>query len=238
MSKRTIAIVQARMGSTRFPGKMTALFNGAPILSWVIQRLQASEALAGIVLATTNLDHDKVLIDIANDHGIETFAGDEQNVLSRFVGAARQSSAELVVRVCADNPLVSPEAIDQLVHFYIDRQPDYAFNHVPKGDCKHPDGFGAEILSAELLGDIHRMTSKPQHIEHVTSYIWDHPDRYDIQCPDCPTDWLADGDARFDVDHAADLARLEAMLPGITVHSSIRDVLQTWQNSQQELRVQ
>lgn len=238
MSEHTVAIIQARMGSTRFPGKMTALFRGQPILSWVIQRLQRCTSLDSIILATSDLDRDLVLFELAQEHGVMAFRGDEQNVLARFVGAAEVASADQVVRVCADNPLVAPEAIDQLVAFFKAERPDYAYNHVPKGDCKHPDGFGAEILSASLLREILVKASEPSHLEHVTSYIWDHFDRYDIRCPECPIAWITPMDTRFDVDHAGDLARLEAALPGITVQSSIGDVLDAWEHNRNEEAVQ
>lgn len=232
MTDHTVAIIQARMGSTRFPGKMTAPFLERPILSWVIKRLQRCQELDDIILATTNHARDQVLIDMAREHGILTFAGDEQNVLQRFVDAARLTSADTVVRVCADNPLIAPEAVDQLIDFYRSKLPDYAFNNVPKGTCHHPDGFGAEILNTALLNNILRHASQPEHFEHVTSYIWNHPDQFDIQAPECPHEWqLRDHGARFDIDHVDDLRNLQANLPGVTVDTSIIEVLNIWQRS-------
>lgn len=232
MIERTVAIIQARMGSTRFPGKMTASFLGRPVLSWVIKRLQRCQQLDGIILATTNHARDQVLLDMAHDHGILSFAGDEQNVLQRFVDAANICSADIVVRVCADNPLVAPEAVDQLVDFYKVNRPDYAFNHVPKGVCTHPDGFGAEILSTALLKNIAVHASQPEHFEHVTSYLWDHTQQFDIQAPDCPRDWrLIEPGTRFDIDHVNDLENLEASLPDVNINTSIIDVLSIQQKS-------
>lgn len=234
MSEHTVAIIQARMGSTRFPGKMTALFRGQPILSWVIQRLQRCTSLDSIILATSDLDRDLVLFELAQEHGVMAFRGDEQNVLARFVGAAEVASADQVVRVCADNPLVAPEAIDQLVAFFKGERPDYAYNHVPKGDCKHPDGFGAEILSASLLREILVKASEPSHLEHVTSYIWDNARNYDIRCPECPAEWQPDDpDARFDVDHPDDLKRLEDVAVTINPESNIQEILTLWRNISQ-----
>ena len=232
MTDKTVAVIQARMGSTRFPGKMIAPFHGEPILGWVLQRLKRCQRLDQIVLATSALDRDQVLLDIADSHGVQTFTGDEQNVLSRFVGATAQTSADIVVRVCADNPLIAPEAVDQLIDFYQQHRPDYAYNHIPKGSCTHPDGFGAEILSAALLRKVSDATTRAEHVEHVTSYIWDHVDEYDIRCPTCPPTWqMHDNSSRFDVDHPDDLERLERMLPGIRFESSVEDILKMWQKN-------
>lgn len=232
MTERTVAIIQARMGSTRFPGKMTAPFHGRPVLSWVIKRLQRCQRLDDIVLATTNLDRDRVLIDMGRDHSIQIFAGDEKNVLKRFVEAAEMASADNVVRVCADNPLIAPEAVDQLIEFYQAYHPDYAYNHVPKGVCEHPDGFGAEIFSVHLLDRISSNTSLPEHFEHVTSYLWDHTNLFDMRTPACPIAWqLKDATFSFDVDRPEDLVRLEKTLPGIGPASVIEDILATWQQT-------
>lgn len=228
MTERTVAIVQARMGSTRFPGKMTAPFLGRPILSWVIKRLQRCQHLDDIILATTTHKRDHVLMDMGRDHGIKVFAGDEQNVLKRFVEAADHAAADTVVRVCADNPLIAPEAVDQLIEFYKERHPDYAYNHVPKGDCIHPDGFGAEMLSKALLKNILALSSKPEHYEHVTSYLWAHQNEFDMRAPHCPAAWQIEKGPRFDVDHPEDLGLLEQTLSIINVESTIEDVLNTW----------
>ena len=111
----TLALVQARMGSTRLPGKMMMDLCGYPVLHWVLYRLKRATGLAGIVLATTDLERDEPLAELALGLGIQVFRGSETDVLGRFIAAARRFGADPVVRVCADNPMIAPEEIDRLI---------------------------------------------------------------------------------------------------------------------------
>ena len=115
---RTIGIVQARMGSTRFPGKsLTSLWGPMALLELVLTRVNRARSLDLVVLATSDQPGDDALAPVAEALGVPVFRGDEQDVLRRFCGAVERYPAEAVVRICGDNPLVDPAEVDRLVGF-------------------------------------------------------------------------------------------------------------------------
>jgi spore coat polysaccharide biosynthesis protein SpsF len=209
--KRVVAVVQARMGSARFPNKMLASLGGIPLLEWVLRRVTRTRCLDDVVLATSNNLRDDALVQVARKCGVGTFRGDEVDVLQRFVGAARAAEADVVVRVCGDNPFIDPGEIDRLIEFFLEHPCDYAFNHQNRLGSNYADGFGAEILGTALLEQIARTAQAPEQREHVTQYLWDHPDAYQIEGVPAPPN-LAYPRLRFDVDSAQDLACLGGLV--------------------------
>lgn len=211
MKPRTVAIVQARMGSARFPGKMLAHLGGHPLLEWVLRRVSRAQQVDETVLATSTESRDDALAALAAQIGVRTCRGDESDVLGRFVSAAETSNAAWVVRVCADNPLIDPGEIDRLITFFQERACDYACNHMARLDGRYADGFGAEILSAELLRQIANKTRETKHREHVTLYLWDHAAEYRVLAVPAPRE-VSCPEMRFDVDTLSDLVGLEKLI--------------------------
>ncbi len=138
-----VAIIQARMDSSRFPSKMKALLGNLSIIEWVILRVKKAKFLDKIVLATSNEDQDNYLVDIANKYEIQSYRGSKLNVLKRVVEAASQHEADHVIRICADNPFICFDALDNLIEYYKQSKCDLAFNHSPLFDSDFADGFGA-----------------------------------------------------------------------------------------------
>jgi spore coat polysaccharide biosynthesis protein SpsF len=138
--------------------------------------------------------------------------------------AAQEFQADHVVRVCADNPFIAPEEIGRLVQFYLDKLPDYAFNHIPKMGNMYPDGLGAEILSSALLRHLAGSTTEAGHREHVTSYLWDHVSGFRIETFQAPPE-IAFPEVKLDVDTKADLERLRGLLQGLDMNSSAREIV-------------
>lgn len=217
------------MGSARFPGKMMADFLGTPLLAWVLKRVSRAATLSRVVLATSDLGRDDALAELARSLGVAVWRGSEDDVLGRFAQAARAFPAEAVVRVCADNPLIAPEAIDLLVESFDRVRPDYAFNHVPRMDNGWPDGLGAEMLTSDLLLRLADTCAEPSHREHATKAIWDGAGRYRILPVACPPAWADNGDnIRLDIDlpeHLEQMARL-----GFTPDDGIETILHRWRN--------
>ena len=112
-----VAIIQARMDSSRFPSKMKALLGNLSIIEWVILRVKKAKFLDKIVLATSNEDQDNYLVDIANKYEIQSYRGSKLNVLKRVVEAASQHEADHVIRICADNPFICFDALDNLIEY-------------------------------------------------------------------------------------------------------------------------
>jgi spore coat polysaccharide biosynthesis protein SpsF len=222
MHRRTIAIVQARMGSERFPGKSLAPINGTPVLEWVLRRVALAHHLDGVTVATSTNQKDDSIVDFAQNLGFPVFRGSEPDVLERMLQAARLVRAERVVRVCADNPFVDPAEIDRLIQFFEEGCWDYACNHQDRLGSRYADGFGAEILSMALFETVARLANEPRQREHVTLYIWDHEQEYRIGSP-LPPDDLVAPELRFDVDRAEDLLWLESISSSMKINSPASD---------------
>jgi spore coat polysaccharide biosynthesis protein SpsF len=203
-----VAIVQARMGSKRFPGKMMARLDGLPLIQWVLTRVRRATTLNRVVLAAPLYESNDVLEEIALSLGCLAVRGDEDDVLSRFALAAAAAPAAHYVRVCADNPLICPEEIDRVVRFHRHGGYDYSFNHVPRDGNGYPDGLGAEVMRAELLARaIAEAGSVERYREHVTTFAWDHRAELRFGVLKAPPA-LAFPEIKVDVDTPADLEGL------------------------------
>lgn len=220
-----IALVQARMGSTRFPGKMLAPLGGRTLLEWVLLRAGRSRLVNKVLLATTDLERDNELIRIAESLGVEVYRGSEQDVLERFVLAGKKYNANLIVRICADNPFLDPEEIDRLISFYRNNKCDYACNHRAQLGSQYSDGFGAEILSLKLMVEIADRTIEKRHREHVTSFLLENPANYAIKAVPAPFG-LNKPELRFDIDTLGDYEYIKSLLnKGVHIKMSAREII-------------
>lgn len=204
---KTVAIVQARLGSSRLPMKSLLCLHSYPIIDWVTQRLSTARLLDKIIVATPDTPMDAVLREHLRSRNIAAMSGSENDVLSRFCDAARLTQADTVVRVCADNPLIWGEAIDRLLLFYSVTRCDYAYNHIPRNNL-WPDGLGAEVLSAKLLFELEQKAKTPGQREHCLNYIWDNAEQFRIATFDPEEPALRRPDIKLDVDTPQDFARL------------------------------
>ena len=204
---RVVAVVQARMGSQRFPGKMLSQLGEHTLLDWVLQRVLRSTQVDQVVLATSTNSEDDKLVSAALRLEVDSIRGSEADVLSRFLLAADDSQADLVVRVCADNPFIAPEELDRLIVDHRGKSVDYSCNHQQKLTNKYADGFGAEIFSRDLLKKLAIQTTQQAHREHVTSYIWDNQKEFKINAVTAPAE-LAFPEVKLDIDTPAELVIL------------------------------
>ncbi|MBI4789816.1 MAG: glycosyltransferase family protein [Chloroflexi bacterium] len=184
-----IVILQARMGSTRLPGKVMADLLGKPLLARVIERAQMIPGIDRVVVATTTAERDRPLLDLAKEYHAEGFAGSEDDVLDRYYQAARQVGAEVVVRLTADCPLLDPDVSARVLARFLQGDVDYVCNTLPP---TFPDGLDTEAFSFAALGRAWREARLTSEREHVTPYIWNHPAEFRIA----------------NVTHAVDLSRL------------------------------
>lgn len=208
---RTVAVIQARLGSQRFPEKMLALLGNRSLLEWVVTRVRRSEMLDRVVVATTQESRDDRLADECARLGVDVMRGPTDDVLARFAHAVEGDAADAVVRVCADNPFIDPACIDELVREYRRHGVDYAYNHRPHGACDYADGFGAEILSRGLLDKLQASDLSARHREHVTLAVVDGTIPALTHACIAPKE-LAYPKLRFDVDTANDLKSLNQLI--------------------------
>lgn len=211
MKGNIVAIVQARLGSSRLPLKSLLSLRGLPVIDWVTRRLKKSRLLSRVIVAVPDTALDRVLIEHLKNTNTDSLTGPEEDVLKRFVLAALATDADYIVRVCADNPLVWGEAIDRLIDFYGCSECDYAWNHVPR-DNLWPDGLGAEIISAPLLYELDRLVRLPSQREHCLNYIRDNEPSFRLATFDPREPWLCRPDLKLDLDSPADFQKL-ALLP-------------------------
>ena len=197
------AIIQARMGSSRFPGKSARLLSGHSILEHIIIRLQQVPEIDLIQLATTRAKSEAPLIEIAKNHGVAVFQGDEENVLERFIQAGETIKAQHIVRVCGDNPIIDISLLRSLIHAHIDSNADYTIC----GDSI-PLGTGSEVVRLEALKEISKQAEDSRYREHVTTWFYDHFDKFEISRVDAPP-YLKNCPFRLTVDTPEDFALME-----------------------------
>jgi spore coat polysaccharide biosynthesis protein SpsF len=216
---KTVAIVQARMGSTRLPGKVLRPLCGRPMLAQQVRRIAACTTVSEIVLATTTAASDNAIADLASELGVRCFRGSEQDVLWRFVGAARATRAEVVVRLTADCPLIDPQVIDGVVRALQQRfhSFDYAANVLERS---YPRGLDAEALFMDVLERMHRIGRTPSAREHVTLDIRQRPDLF--ACYSVVDPAGDNSDLRWTVDTVEDFALVERLYEDLGLGETLR----------------
>lgn len=182
MSPRTLVIIQARMGSTRLPGKVLMPLAGEPMLAHVVRRAAAAPGVDGVVVATTLRVFDDPVAALARRLGAMVFRGSEDDVLDRYVGAAREHGAELVVRVTSDCPLYDTTLLGEMLAA---RAALAATRHVDIycnifGRRTYPRGLDTEIVDAATLMEFARTATDPRAREHVTWGLYQEPARFTI----------------------------------------------------------
>ena len=205
---RTGAIIQARMGSTRLPGKVLEDLAGRPVLGWCIERLRRASSLDGVVVATSTLPADDAVAALCERLGCRVFRGSENDVLARYAHAASAAGWEHVVRVTADCPFVDPQLVDALVAAYLQSRADYASN-CTVGERTYPIGLDLEVFSAAQLQRIHGLASLPYDREHVTPYFYTHPAQFELL--GVPSEDVDHSQHRWVIDTPQDLAFARAL---------------------------
>jgi len=201
---RVVAIVQARMGSSRLPGKVLADLGGTTMLAQVMRRLHASRRIAKIVVATSTAVEDDAIVHEAGQLGAGVHRGSTADVLARFFGAARAFRADAIVRITADCPLLDPGVIDQVIGA-LSIDTDYASN---THERTYPRGLDVEALHRDTLERITRLGRSAAAREHVTSYVLENPQLFRIAQVRAERD---DSDLRWTVDTPEDLAMMRTL---------------------------
>jgi len=174
---RTVAIIQARMGSTRLPGKVLKNLCGETVLSRVVKRTRRARLLDEVVVATTDRAGDDPIVAECGRDWVPCFRGDEADVLDRYYRAAQQFTADAIVRITSDCPLIDPELIDATVRAFLDEKPDYATNSLV---ITYPRGLDVEVLTAEALARAWLEAKDSYQRTHVTPYLYEHPKQFKI----------------------------------------------------------
>lgn len=173
-----VVIIQARMGSTRLPGKVMKSILGKTILIHDLERIKRMKSINGIVVATTILDEDDIIVDAVKnyDKTIGIYRGSPEDVLERYYEAAREFKADIIVRITSDCPLIDPAISDIVVETFLSNKCDYCCNNMPR---TYPHGLDTEIFSFEALEKAWK-EAPPFEKEHVTEYIINNPDKFKL----------------------------------------------------------
>jgi glutamate-1-semialdehyde 2,1-aminomutase/spore coat polysaccharide biosynthesis protein SpsF len=163
-----VAIVQARMGSTRLPGKVLADVCGRPMLEHIVSRLRRSRLIDDVIVATSSAQADDPIAEAGAQKNFKVFRGHESDVLDRYYEAAKYARADIVVRITSDCPLIDPEIVDRVLAAFLSEECDYASNTLV---CTYPDGLDTEVFSFSALEIAWREGRRAADREHVTPFI-------------------------------------------------------------------
>ncbi|HYX27453.1 MAG TPA: glycosyltransferase family protein [Pyrinomonadaceae bacterium] len=188
-SLHVVMILQARMGSTRLPGKSLLPLAGQPLVSRVIERVKRSKLVDQFVLATTGKPEDDPLSALASQAGIASFRGSENDLVDRYYQAAKKFSADLIVRVPADNPVPEAAEIDRIIKYHIESQNDFSSNYPDVFDNGYPDGIGAEVFGFAALHKVWETSNDPRNREHPHTNFYEHPDLFRLGTIECPAEF-------------------------------------------------
>jgi len=166
---KVVAIIQARMGSARLPGKVLKTVLNKPLLEYEIERIKRAKSIGEIVVATTKNEEDDAIRNLCDKLSIPTFRGEEEDVLLRYCEAAKEFKAEAIVRLTADCPLMDPFVLDKIIsQFLSNGNLDYVSNAI---DRTYPRGMDVEVMSKDTLFQLKKLAKSKSEREHVTSYI-------------------------------------------------------------------
>lgn len=187
MKSRVVLIIQARMGSSRLPGKSMMDLAGAPLVGRILERVKRCKSLDDIVLAIPNTDKDRVLMRLGETYGIKVFAGSENDLVERYYQAALWSEADIVGRLPADNATPEPTEIDRIVDYHLSLgQRGFSSNLSVIDNSGYPDGIGAEIFDFSLLKEARELHKDPLQREHVHLNFYNYSTGIAVDSKWCP----------------------------------------------------
>jgi len=210
------AIVQARMGSTRLPGKIMMSVRDKPLLHYHINQVLQSKKIDNLIIATTDLSQDDEIVKFVDLYGIKVFRGSEEDVLDRYFHCAKELKLDIIVRITSDCPLIDPEIIDKCVETFENGNFDYLSNVNKNIDgewiyhpCGFPSGFAVEVFTFSALENAWKNAKKKSDREHVTQYILDNPKKFKIGGLENQENF---SDLRLTLDHQVDFDLIKIVI--------------------------
>lgn len=172
------AIIEARMGSARLPGKTMFNIVGKPVIGLLLERLRYASKINNIIVATTTKSEDDTVEDFCRQTNTLCFRGSSEDVLGRVYNAAKKYHTDVVVEVTADCPLLDPWLIDECIEIFLDSDCDYLSNFITQS---YPPGIDVQIFSFKVLEEINHLAKEEIYREHVSFYIQRHPEKYKLK---------------------------------------------------------
>jgi spore coat polysaccharide biosynthesis protein SpsF len=217
---RIVIIIQARMGSSRLPGKILLDIAGKPMLSHVVERGRRSKIAHEVVVASTEDPADDVVVRFCEERGYPFTRGDNEDVLSRYLKAAREYEAQIIVRITADCPLIDPEVIDRTLEAFLEEYPQAQFG-TNRGKDRimrtYPIGMDVEVMSMDALEMASREAHEAYQREHVTPFLYETEGRFEKTSIDAGGDY---GAQRWAVDTVEDLKFVREVFSHFSNHGA------------------
>lgn len=243
--KKIVASIEARMTSSRFPGKVLMEINGKPVLQILIERLSKSGYIDEIIIAATNRSEDDPIEELGKKLGIFTFRGSEDDVLGRVVRAVESVNGDVIVEITGDCPLIDPEVVDSVIEKYLseDIKYDYVTNIGYVGDSirEIPIGMDVRVFSFHDLKEISEITSDPEDREHVSLYFFrTGKDKYKLLNIDTPGKWKRDYNPRLCLDTKEDFELIKNIyesLSSFNEYFTLEDILNYLDKNREALKL-
>ena len=211
---RIVATIEARMASTRLPGKVLKHAVGKPMLELMVERLRRVPSLDGIVIATTVNPPDEPIVALAERLGVGWHRGSEMDVTARLLGAAAEHAIDVIVETTGDCPLIDPQVVDDCIRAYLESGVDYVSNVLER---TYPIGMDTQVFATRVLEDVDRRTHEPFDREHGAVFICRNPDLYTVKNVPAPPQFT-DPTLRLTLDTIEDYrlitAVFDALYPG------------------------
>lgn len=232
-----VTVIQARIGSTRLPGKVLLPLSGAPLLIHLVNRVQQAKYHGKIVVATTTSPLDDPIQELCVNEGISCYRGHPTDLLDRHYKAGIKFGADAVVKIPSDVPLIDPDVIDRILQVYLDNPKtfDYVSNLHPPS---YPDGNDVEVISMWALKKAWFESLQPFEREHTTPYIWERPDQFRLANVPWETGLDYSMSHRWTIDYPEDYTFIKAVyenLYPLKKYFSLKDILDLL-NSSPDLR--
>ncbi|MFC1584523.1 cytidylyltransferase domain-containing protein [Fibrobacterota bacterium] len=222
---RSVAIIQARMGSNRLPGKVLSRLNGKPMLTYLIERAQKSRLIEEIAVATSEKAENDGIASLCRELGVDCFRGSEHNVASRFYTILKEKNSACFVRICADSPLLDPILLDRAVTRLREKKCDLATNIFPR---TFPAGQSVEAMQTRAFVDAFSDFTTPDDFEHVTRFFYRNASRFAISNFKCEGDF---SQVKFCIDTAADFNKMKALMKKMGkdhLNYGYKDLIRFW----------
>ncbi|HEY6626151.1 MAG TPA: glycosyltransferase family protein [Ignavibacteriaceae bacterium] len=226
-SPKIVTIIQARMGSTRLPGKVLLPLADKPLILRMYKRVAFSKYAGEIVIAITKDESDNQLFKLCKQNNINVFRGHSLDLLDRHYKAAKEYNAEVVIKIPSDCPLIDPEIIDKVILYYISNKENFDFVsnlHPPS----YPDGNDVEIMSIKTLENAWINAKKDFEREHTTPYVWENPDKFRIGNVTWESELDFSMTHRFTIDYKEDYEFIKRVYDELYDHSNrfgLKDIL-------------
>jgi len=175
MRMKTVAIIQARTGSTRLPGKVLKPVLGEPMLARMLERVKRAKSIDAIVVATSEKPRDDAVAELAQKCGVQVFRGSEDDVIDRMYRAAKEAGADVIVGLTGDCPLHDPAVIDEAVRHFIDANDPFAYSGTP---ANYPEGLDTDICTFTAFEETWKNATLHSEREHFAQYFKNHPERF------------------------------------------------------------